>query len=99
MQPLSIQNFGDNLPVTTTVGVGQTLLGFGLGLLVADRVGRPLRDRIAIGLVAAGAAALLPTIVGIASTVSNRPASSRRMRKQLDSIRRDTGISENSDQF
>lgn len=99
MQPLSIQKFGDNLPVTTTVGIGQAAMGIGLGLLVADRLERPLRDRLAIGLVAAGAAALLPTIVGIVNNLTNRPASSRRMRQQLESIRRDTGLSENGDQF
>ena len=99
MTQLSLQKFGDNLPVTSIVAFSQVALGVGAGLLLSSHVKNPVRGRLGIGLAIAGSAALAPVIAGVVANVRNRPSSSRRMRKQLDSIRRDTGLSENGHQF
>jgi hypothetical protein len=99
MSQLSINKFGDNLPVTGIVAFSQAAIGFGIGLLVGERLGRSARQQAAIACFAAGTAALIPVVSGIVMNVRNRPSSSHRMRKQLESIRRDTGLSENGEQF
>jgi hypothetical protein len=99
MTQFSIRKFGDNLPVTSIVAFSQVALGMGAGLLLSSHVKHPVRGRLGLGLAIGGVAALLPVIAGVVTNVRNRPSSSRRMRKQLDSIRRDTGLSENGHQF
>ena len=97
MSPVSLNKFGDNLPVTGVVAFSQAAVGFGAGLLVADHLGRTARQRAAFALIGAGVATLVPFVAGVISSVKNRPSSSSRMRRQLESIREDTGLSnENS---
>lgn len=93
MSFFSLNKFGENLPVTGIGAFSQAAVGIGVGLLIADKLGRSARQRTAIALIGAGAATLLPFVVGIVSNVSNRPNSSRRVRQQLESIREDTGLS------
>lgn len=95
MSQLSIQKFGDNLPVTSIVSFSQAVVGFGIGLLVADGLGRGARQRAGLASVIVGSLALTPLVLGIVSHVQNRPGSSRHMRKQLEGIRRDVGIEDN----
>lgn len=99
MSSFSIDKFGDNLPVTGVMAFSQAVLGFGVGLLLADKLGRSARQRTAIALIGAGAATIVPLIAGIVSSVSNRPTSSRRLRRQLESIRDDTGFSNGTEIF
>ncbi|MEX1118259.1 MAG: hypothetical protein WEB60_05635 [Terrimicrobiaceae bacterium] len=99
MSQLSINKFGDNLPVTGIIAFSQAAMGFGVGILLGDRLGRTTRHQAAIACLIAGAAALAPVVYSVVVNVRNRPSSSRRMKKQLESIRRDTGLTENSDQF
>lgn len=99
MSQLSLNKFGDNLPVTGIVAFSQAAIGFGVGILIGDRFGRSARQQAAIGCFLAGAAALAPLVYGIVVNVRNRPTSKRRMKKQLESIRRDIGISDNDDHF
>jgi len=99
MSQLSIHKFGDNLPVTGIVAFSQAAMGFGVGILIGDRLGRSARQQAAIACFLAGAAALAPVVYGIIVNVRNRPSSSRRMKKQLESIRRDIGLSEDGEQF
>ena len=95
MSSLSIEKFAENLPVSGLVAVSQAAVGFGAGLLVASSLEKPTRDKVAISLLAAGGAILIPVIAGVFSRVSNRPESSRRMRKQLEGIRgQDSGFPE-----
>jgi len=97
MSRVSLSKFGDNLPVTGVVAFSQAAVGFGVGLLVADHLGRTARQRTALALIGAGVATLIPFVAGVVSSVKNRPSSSSRMRRQLESIREDTGLSnENS---
>ncbi len=91
MSQLSLDKFGENLPVSGVVAFSQVAIGLGAGLLVADRIGSHARRGIAIGLLTAGAATLIPVIWGVASNLSNRPGSSRTMQKRLDGIRRAAG--------
>ncbi len=99
MSQLSFNKFGDNLPVTGIVAFSQAAIGFGVGILIGDRFGRSARQKAAIACFLAGATALAPLVYGIVVNVRNRPTSSRRMKKQLESIRRDIGIPENEEQF
>lgn len=99
MSPISLNKFGDNLPVTGIVALSQAAVGFGVGLLLADKLGRSARQRTAIALIGAGAATILPLVAGIVTNVNNRPDSSRRMRQQLDGIREASGIAEDTEEI
>lgn len=94
MSQFSLSKFGENLPVTSIVAASQAAVGFGLGLLLAEKLGRSARERAAIALICAGAAALIPTVAGVVNRVANRPTSHRLMQRRLDSIRGDFGLSE-----
>lgn len=93
MSSLSLEKFGNNLPVSGIVALSQVAVGFGVGLLLADKLDRSVREKAAIALIGAGVATVLPVVAGIINNVSNRPESSRRVRRQLESIRDDTGLS------
>ena len=92
MSSISLEKFGDNLPVTGIMALSQAAIGFGVGLLLAGRMDESSRNRTAIALISAGAATIVPFVVGIVSNASNRPDSSRRLRQQLDSIRGNSGL-------
>lgn len=92
MSPVSLEKFGENLPVTGIVALSQAAVGFGVGLLLADKLGHSARQRTAIALIGAGAATVLPLVAGIITHANNRPDSSRRMRRQLEGIRRSSGV-------
>lgn len=94
MSQLSLEKFGENLPVSGVVAFSQVAIGLGVGFLVADRIGQTARRTAAIGLVGAGIAALIPVVAGVVTNISHRPGSSRTMRKRLDSIRHDSGFSD-----
>jgi len=91
MSQLSLDKFGENLPVSGVVAFSQVAIGLGAGILFADRIGPNARRGLAIGLLSAGAATLVPVIWGVISNISHRPESSRTMRKRLDGIRRAAG--------
>ena len=74
-------------------------LGFGVGLLIAEKFDQASRHRTAVALIGAGAATILPFVAGIIASINNRPDSSRRIRKQLASIREGTGLSNGHDAF
>ncbi len=99
MSFISFDKFGDNLPVTGLVALSQAAVGFGVGLLIADKFEQTARQRTAFALIGAGAATILPFVAGIIAIINNRPESSRRIRKQLDSIRDSTGLSNGHDAF
>lgn len=87
MSSISLNKFGDNLPVTGIMALSQAAVGFGVGLLIAETMGRHARNRTAIALIGAGAATVIPFALGIINQVNNRPDSSRRQREQLEGIR------------
>ena len=87
MSQLSLDKFGENLPVSGIVGFSQVAIGLGAGFLVAESIGQNARRSAGIALVGVGVAALVPIIWGITSKISSRPESSRAMRKRLEGIR------------
>lgn len=91
MSQLSLDKFGENLPVSGVVAFSQVAIGLGAGIFFADRIGGNARRGLAIGLVSAGVATLVPVIWGVISNISHRPGSSRTMQKRLDGIRRAAG--------
>jgi len=99
MSQLSLDKFGENLPVSGVVAFSQVAIGLGAGLLAANHMSRNARRGLAIGLVSAGVATLVPIVWGVISNISHRPGSSRTMRKRLDGIRRAAGIDENGHAF
>lgn len=99
MTTLPISKFGENLPVTGLVAFSQAAVGIGIGMLVAEKFGRSSRQRTALALIGAGAAAVIPFFVGVYNRVQNRPHSSRGMRRRLDSIRDDVGFTEHNHIF
>ncbi|MGA7392057.1 MAG: hypothetical protein WCC08_01390 [Terrimicrobiaceae bacterium] len=99
MSFISLDKFGDNLPVTGIVALSQAAVGFGVGLLIADKFDPSSRQRTAVALISAGAATIVPFVVGIIANINNRPDSSRRIRRQLASIREGTGLSNGHDAF
>lgn len=93
MSSISFKKFGQNLPVTGVAAFSQAAVGFGIGLLLADKLGANARKITAIALIGAGAASVLPFVAGVANAVATRPESSREMKRRLASIRQDTGLS------
>ena len=87
MSQLSLDKFGENLPVSGVVGFSQVAIGLGAGFLVADSIGHNARRSVGTLLVALGAAALVPVVWGIANKFHTRPDSSRSMQKRLEGIR------------
>lgn len=94
MASLLISKFGENLPVTGLVAFSQAAVGVGVGLLVADKLEVSARQRTAIALISAGAAAIVPFIAGIYDRISHSPDSSWGMRRRLNSIREGEGFNE-----
>jgi len=94
MSSLSLEKFGENLPASGVIAFSQVAIGLGAGLLVTDRLGQNARRGAAIALIGVGVAVLVPVIAGIATTISRRPSSRRTMNKRLESIRHDSGLSD-----
>lgn len=92
MSQLSLNKFSENLPVSGTIGLTQAVAGVGLGLLIADKMSGESRRRAGSVLLVAGALALAPVIASVVARVRNRPHSTRRAQRQLDSIREDVGF-------
>ena len=92
MSQLSLNKFSENLPVSGTIGLTQAATGVGLGLLIADKLSGTARRRTGSLLLVAGALALAPVIASVITRVRNRPGSSSRARRQLESIRDDIGF-------
>lgn len=92
MAQLSLNKFSENLPVSGTIGLTQAAAGLGLGLLIADKVSGTTRRRTGAFLLVAGALALTPVVASVIERVRNRPTSSRRVRRHLESIREDVGF-------
>jgi hypothetical protein len=93
MSSISYGKFGDNLPATSMIALSQAAVGFGVGLLIAGKLNQTVRQRTAIAFIGAGAATILPLVAGAIADFNNRPDSSRRIRRQLASIREGTGLS------
>ena len=94
---ISISKSSEDLPVAPLLMLTRTAIGFGLGILVADKMKPPLRQATAITLLAIGALAAAPWLVKITIGQINRPESAWGSRARLRSIRGDSGYSLDND--
>jgi hypothetical protein len=89
--PISIPKSAEPLPLDGLLVLTRAALGVGVGMLVADKIRRPVRHAAAIALVSVGALAAVPLIVRAAMERINHPESDRGSRNRLRSIRGDEG--------
>jgi len=89
--PISISKNPE--PVDGLLTLTRTAVGLGVGILMADKIKRPVRQAAAIALVSVGALAAIPYLLKIALARINRPDSERGSRARLRSIRGDSGYS------
>ena len=95
--PISIPKTAEQLPLDGLLMLTRAAFGLGLGMLVADKINRPIRQAAAIALVSVGALAAVPLLVRVALERINRPESERGSRNRLRSIRGDSGYSSEND--
>jgi hypothetical protein len=89
--PLSISKSPEQLPLESLLVLTRAAFGLGIGMLMADKLKRPMRNAAAITLVSIGALAAVPLVVKAALERINRPESERGSRARLRSIRGDSG--------
>jgi hypothetical protein len=89
--PLSIPKSPEQLPLESLLVLTRAAFGLGIGMLMADKIKRPMRNAAAITLVSIGALAAVPLVVKAALERINRPESERGSRARLRSIRGDSG--------
>jgi hypothetical protein len=97
--PISIPKTAEQIPLEGLLVLARTAFGLGIGMLVADKIRRPLRQATAVALVSVGALAAVPLLVKVALERINRPESDRGSRNRLRSIRGDSGYPSDSDVY
>ena len=97
--PISIPKTAEQLPLEGLLALTRTAFGLGIGILVADKMNRPVRNVAAIALVSVGTLAAVPLLVRAAMERINRPESERGSRNRLQSIRGDSGYRSETDIF
>ena len=95
--PISIPKTAEQVPLAGLLAVARTAFGLGIGMLMADKIKRPIRQAAAIVLVSVGALAAVPFLVKVALECINRPESERGSRARLRSIRGDSGYQSETD--
>jgi hypothetical protein len=88
---VSIPKTSQQRPLENLLTLSRTAFGLGIGMLVAEKIKRPIRQSAAIALMSVGALAAVPFLVKIALARINRPETDRGSRALLRSIRRDSG--------
>jgi hypothetical protein len=81
------------------VAAAQAALGCGIGLLVASKLPRPARQVAALAMLSVGVLSAVPLLVEIVARQWNRPESERGMRKRLETIREDSGFTDDAEVF
>ncbi|HEY0368680.1 MAG TPA: hypothetical protein VGC85_03705 [Chthoniobacterales bacterium] len=97
--PIAIPKSPDELPLDGLLTVTRTAFGLGIGMLVADRIKKPLRQTAGIALMSVGAIAAVPYLVKVTMERINRPTSARASRNRLRSIRDDHGYPSDHDVY
>lgn len=77
--------------------VTQTAVGCALGLLLAGKIGRPAQKTTAATLLGIGALLALPALIDVVTDAVSGPGSERGERRRLDSIRTDSGMTDDAD--
>ncbi|HEX4640370.1 MAG TPA: hypothetical protein VH252_03235 [Chthoniobacterales bacterium] len=88
---LSISKTSESGPFDSLLVLTRTAFGLGLGMLMADKIKRPVRRAAAVTLLSVGTLAALPFFLKLALEQLNRPESERGSRARLRSIRGDSG--------
>ena len=96
---ISIPKTAEQIPLDGLLVLARTAFGLGIGMLVADKIRRPIRQASAIALVSVGALAAIPLLVKVALERINRPESDRGSRNRLRSIRGDSGYPSETDVY
>lgn len=94
---ISIPKTTEQIPLDGLLVLTRTAFGLGIGMLVADKIKRPVRQAAAIALMSVGALAAVPFLVKVALERINRPESERGSRNRLRSIRGDSGYPSEGD--
>jgi hypothetical protein len=89
---LSISKTSEPVSFDTLLVLTRTAFGLGLGMLMADKIKRPIRRAAAVTLLSLGTLAALPFFLKLALEQLNRPESERGSRARLQSIRGDSGF-------
>src|SRR5437868_13775062 len=90
---LSISKTTEPMSFDSLLVLTRTAFGLGLGMLMADKIRRPVRRAAAVTLLSVGTLAALPFFLKLALEQLNRPESERGSRARLRSIRGDSGYS------
>jgi|SRR6478672_6899822 len=88
---ISISKTSDAMRFDSLLVLTRTAFGLGLGMLMADKIKRPVRRAAAVTLLALGTLAATPFFLKLALEQLNRPESERGARARLQSIRGDSG--------
>src|SRR3954447_17301318 len=88
---ISISKTTEPMSFDTMLVVTRTAFGLGLGMLMADKIKRPVRRAAAVALLSIGTLAAVPFFLKLALEQLNRPESERGSRARLQSIRGDSG--------
>ena len=86
-----------NLSATSLAAAAEMAVGVGAGLLVADQLGKGARQRVGVLVLLAGLAATVPLLIGAGVRVNRELGEGRRTRRRLETIRHDSGFSEDGE--
>ncbi len=95
--PMPKPLFRSDIPVQSLLAVTQTALSCGIGMLLASKLQRDARRNAALAMISIGALSTLPLVFEAISRRWRGPATERGMRRTLESIRDDSGISDDAD--
>ncbi len=88
-----------DLTKASLLAVTQTAVGCGIGLLIAGKLQRPTQKTTAATLLSLGVLLAVPAVVQSVLRVWQNPESDRGVRRRLDSIRLDPGLTEETEVF
>jgi hypothetical protein len=94
-----LRAIGLSLASAALLTASQAAVGFGLGLLVAERMEKRERGLLALGALSLAALATSPALIGVAFDLVNGPHSRLGVRRTLRSIREDSGIHDEDQVF
>jgi len=89
--------FRSELPVQSLVTITQTAVSCGVGLLLAGKLRRSAQRNTALAMLSVGALSTLPLVFELLSRRWDGPTTARGMRRTLDRIRQDPGISDGAE--
>jgi len=89
---ISISKTTEPMSFDTMLVLTRTAFGLGLGMLMADKIKRPIRRAAAVALLSVGTLAAVPFFLKLALEQINRPESKRGSQARLRSIRGDSGF-------